>query len=246
MRQSSDDSDSRDRAPSPRPTTRLVSFGRAFRRVFAKAKGERPRNLILACGLVVVILGSWSAGIALTERLFPATAATPDPWPVRSQFGGMFGAVSSLLTALNLAFLIYALVAQARETRRQNEIAKWQANYSYLLDAKKLITDHPEVLELHGLRLKDFDATPAQIAYVVIDLKAADLYYRIDGSDPVKLTEYRDRLLKTPKYCDIARMCVETGTLLPSSPFRDALRTRLASPEPSDQRRNENALTGLC
>lgn len=145
-------------------------------------------------------------------------------------FGDLFGSISSLLTALNLGFLIFAIVLQTRETRRLNEISKWQANYNYLLDAKKLIVEHPEVLELHGLSKdlpKTLGVTNAQVAYVVLDLKAADLYYRIDGSDPVIMTAYRKNMLRVETYRKIAKECVVAGTLLPDSPFCKALRKEL-------------------
>jgi hypothetical protein len=150
----------------------------------------------------------------------------------------MFGAVTSLMTAINLALLVYAILLQVSEARHQNEIGKWVANYNYLLDAKKLITEHPEVLELHGLSRDlptELGVTSAQVAYVVIDLKAADLYYRIDGAESVAMTEYRQHLIKSRTYRNIARRCVIDGMLLPKSPFKTALCTELKKTEVSDQ-----------
>lgn len=188
------------------------------------------QKILAAIALVVVVVTLWWFGKVAIEAAFPAPPGGTAPWAERGQFGDMFGSVTSLMTAINLALLVYAILLQVNEASRQNEISKWQANYSYLLDAKKLITEHPEVLELHGLPAnlpEKLGVTAAQVAYVVIDLKAADLYYRIDGEDPIQMTEYRLNLLRCPKYRTIARGCVVAGTLLPQSPFAKALREEL-------------------
>lgn len=186
-------------------------------------------KLLVLISIIVLVSAFWWIAKTYVEHLFPL-----DPngamWVTRSQFGSMFGAISSLMTALNLAFLVYAILFQAKETERNNEIRKWEANYTYVLDAKKLITDHPEILELHGLPTnlpQELGVTPAQVAYVILDLKAADLYYRIDERDPIKMTDYRLNLLKNDKYRKIARSCLVDGKLLPESRFTKALSSAL-------------------
>lgn len=196
-------------------------------------KNIYTKLLILILLIVVISSAWWGATIYIERYLFPPTDAGV-PWATRAQFGGMFGAISSLMTALNLAFLVYAILLQAKETSKNNEISKWQANYTYLLDAKKLITDHPEVLELHGLPAnlpEELEVTSAQVAYVVLDLKAADLYYRMDGGNPITMTRHRKNLLKNEKYRKIASKCLIEGTLLPDSAFSKALRAELAPPK---------------
>ncbi|HYH64347.1 MAG TPA: hypothetical protein VD866_06575 [Urbifossiella sp.] len=212
------------------------------------------RHLFVGILIVLVVLAIWWFGQVWIENAFPISEGTSQQivqgasadgkekegekadaiWQRRGQFGDMFGAITCILAALSLAFVIYGIFLQVSEASKHNEITKWVTNYTYLLDAKKLITDHPEVLELHGLP-KDLHTqlkvTPAQVAYVVIDLKAADLYYRLDGSDPVKLTDYRRKMLVTPLYRTIAKECVVAGTLLPSSPFIKALREELGIPD---------------
>lgn len=196
------------------------------------------RRLLTACGLVVLVVALWVAGKVLIESWFPPSPTGEQPWAARGQFGDMFGAVTSLMTAINLALLVYAILLQVSEASRQNEISKWSVNYNYLLDAKKLIVDHPEVLELHGLPAdlhKTLGVTRAQLAYVVIDLKAADLYYRIEGARSVRMTEYREHMLQSKKYRAIARKVVVDGQLLPESPFTKTLKEALRRTEAMDQ-----------
>src|ERR1041385_5774271 len=90
-------------------------------------------KLLVLISIIVVISGFWWGAKTYVEHLFPLYP-NGAMWVTRSQFGSMFGAISSLMTALNLAFLVYAILLQAKETARNNEIRKWQANYTYVLD----------------------------------------------------------------------------------------------------------------
>lgn len=138
------------------------------------------------------------------------------------QFGDMFGAFTFALSAITIVIAIYSTYQGAQELDRQNENAKWAANYNYLLDAKKMIAEDETLLELHGLQAgicKTLNVTSRQVAYVIIDLKAADLYYRMAKDQKIEATAYRDHLLNQPLYAKIVREIVLPGKFLGDSKF---------------------------
>lgn len=141
---------------------------------------------------------------------------------MRSQFGSMFGVLGCLVSTLSVAFAIYATYQQAQELDRQNESRKWAANYEYLREAKRMIADHKEILELHGLPsniCETLGVTPAQVAYVLIDAKAADLYYKMAHEEKIEPTDYRKHLLKQPAYRKIIKEIIVPGKMLGDTPF---------------------------
>lgn len=143
-------------------------------------------------------------------------------WQLRAQFGSMFGAAALIFSTLTIAFAIYATYQQAHELDRQNEIKMWTTNYDYLREGKRMIADHKEILELHGLPsniCETLGVTPAQIAYVLIDAKAADLYYKMANKETVEPTEYRKHLLKQPVYRKIVKEIIVPGKMLGDSAF---------------------------
>lgn len=216
---------------------------------------RNARVLIAILGGSLLVWGLWWAFIAFVWMEIPADLreeaqiaqasseqTTARIWSERSAFGDMFGGLNALLTSLNFGILAFAMLMQYRETRRQNEIDRWRTNYDYLLEAKKLIAQDSKILRLHGLPdnlAKSLNASHEEIAYVVLDLKAADLFYRMSADTTFELTDYRRNLLDNPHYRRIALPCVQSA-LIPDGQFRTRI---LKYMEDAEKRAQESART---
>jgi hypothetical protein len=192
---------------------------------------ETRRILQRLTGIFLIALILWAlAGLALYN--YPVPGSDDKAFEKRGQFGDMFGAVSCLLSAITLGLIAYSTWDA---TNRQTYSDRWRINYEYLRDAKRLIVEHPEILELHGvsseilgrvvcrddngeyvpLKLRpEGTLTSAQVAYVVLDMKAADLFYKMLREDRPQLTEYRQHLLQQPQYQQMVRDVIIPGQFI--------------------------------
>jgi|GEM_PF-3752947 len=141
----------------------------------------------------------------------------------------MFGAASCLFSALALVLVAFSTYQEAVELDRQTNTQIWTTNYEYLLEAKKLIAekDGEKLLELHGIApgtIARLGVTLSQVTYVIIDLKAADLFYRMTGkkvslTEVVEFNSYRKNLLGQPLYQKIIADIIVPGNFLGDSDF---------------------------
>jgi hypothetical protein len=192
---------------------------------------QRRRFIVWIAGSLLLAAIAWEAVQIYLEWRFPIVdyCMSRDQiaavWQLRSQFGSMFGAAALIFSTLTVAFAIYATYQQAHEMDTRNQFKKWEANYNYLLNAKKYLAEQDRVIELHGLDpgiYQKLDVTPQQVAYVLIDLEAAELYYLMDGKpidEDLKPTGYRKHLLKQPVYRKIVKEIIVPGKMLGESPF---------------------------
>lgn len=187
---------------------------------------------------VLLGLALWLGAKFLIEWFYPLhpglAEATAVTWAERGQFGDMFGAVTCLFSALTLVFIIYSNYQEARALEQQNDNDKWAVNYQYLLEAKKLVATNPEIFVLHGLP-KDIHtqigATLAQVAYVLIDVKGADLFYKMSVDKTIRPTAYREHLLSQPLYREIVRRIILPGKFLGVTDFSRFLAEAVESPD---------------
>jgi len=97
--------------------------------------------------------------------------------------------------------LCAAWIAQAA-LRGQSNAQQWGANYDFLAKAYDLIGPENSILELHGVsvdELKSDGVSVKELVYILYQLEASDLYYRIKGEYRVDLSPYRKAFLGNEK-----------------------------------------------
>ncbi|MCI5125193.1 MAG: hypothetical protein D3925_12150 [Candidatus Electrothrix sp. AR5] len=102
----------------------------------------------------------------------------------------------SAVVSVVAAFIAY------RSLTEQRRVTYWSVNYSRLLDAEKMMWNYPELLKLHGVTdelLKECDATPQEVIYLLISLRAGQESWRLDPKIEGKLSPYRQQMLNNPK-----------------------------------------------
>jgi hypothetical protein len=178
--------------------------------------------------IIAIAVALWG-GAACAISWYVPVGSAGEEYANRGQFGDMFGAVSCLLSAITLGLIAYSTWDS---TERGTNTDRWRTNYEYLREAKLLICNHPEILQLHGIDLdesfKDTDArspvgsagtmvgkpTAAQVTYVIMDMKAADLFYKMGGDLKYDFTEYRKALLNKELYRNIVEKVIIPGDFI--------------------------------
>jgi len=85
---------------------------------------------------------------------------------------------------------------------KQKEVSKISANLLFLDKTQSMLHDHPELLELHGIRKSDLklcDVTEIEFVYILNSLYSGLSYYAIDGRKNIVLSNYRVEFLNNPK-----------------------------------------------
>ena len=104
--------------------------------------------------------------------------------------------IISAIVALSGAVITYYLVLE------QKRISKFQANYSLLVEAEKLLYNNKELLKLHNITeqdLKECNITHEELAYILLSLNSAQAYYLIGNKRKIDVSTYRENFLKNEK-----------------------------------------------
>lgn len=108
--------------------------------------------------------------------------------------------ISIAIIAL-LISVVTAIIA-GLALKEQVRITKLTANYTAITTADSLLVNHPELLDLYNIDKALMEASgikPIELLYLAESFHAAELYHRIDGRQPIIISDYRKNLLRNKK-----------------------------------------------
>lgn len=108
----------------------------------------------------------------------------------------------------SVAIAVVAVVVACYSFWEVRRASKWSTNYSRLLEAERMLLTYPQLLRFHGVTdemLAKCDATPEEVVYLLLSMRAAQEALRSDGVGEDGLSPYRKNLLLHPKVALIWR-----------------------------------------
>lgn len=112
------------------------------------------------------------------------------------EIAGVIVAIIALIVSV-----VSAIIAKIA-LKEQVRVLQLTANYSAIATADALLFNHKELLNLYDVNdelLNECGVTHIELLYLADSFQAAELYYRIDNSNPVILTKYRENFLRNEK-----------------------------------------------
>lgn len=133
--------------------------------------------------------------------------------------------LEQIVAVVSALIAVISALVSVRTLKVQRYISKYAAAYTYLSTAEAMFRERPELLELHGLDLKvleEIGVTPDEVLYLINSFTGTDLYFRIEGTRPAKLTTYRKALLNTPKVQKVWEKIIR-GRFISEGAFTEAV-----------------------
>lgn len=104
--------------------------------------------------------------------------------------------------SISLFIAILALIIAFFTFKENGRVQRILANQTYLSDVELKMLDNPELLTLHNVDkelLNDCDINATELVYIITNLNAAAVFYRLKAKDIKGFSEYRKNFLDNPK-----------------------------------------------
>ena len=116
---------------------------------------------------------------------------------------GIVSVIVGTVSAFAAAVAVLVSLITWKESKR---LAAWTMNFTHLVDAERMLSVKPELLEFHGITkdmMNQCNATPEEIVYLLSSFRAGQEWTKLTGRDAHKLSAYRKNMLDNEKVVNI-------------------------------------------
>ena len=130
-----------------------------------------------------------------------------------------------VISVATTAVAVFAAIVAVYSLLQQRKEAQLVVNTHFLNDKIRMLVEHPELIELHGIsraELAQHGLTEVELAYILNSIFAGQAFHAAGQVRRVKLSPYRIAMLETGKFETAWKKFIR-GRLTMPSPYSAAI-----------------------